>query len=114
MPYPVKTMARKDATTRATAASAARLKALGHPVRLGIAVQLAGEPETCACDFAEVFGVSQPTVSEHLRVLREAGLVTTKRRGTQICYSLDPAVVREVAGLLADLGRGARPRRVAG
>ena len=66
---------------------AARLKALGHPVRLGIAIRLASEPETCACDFAEVFGVSQPTVSEHLRVLREAGLVTTKRRGTQICFA---------------------------
>ena len=82
-----------------------RLKALGHPVRLGIAMQLAAEPETCACDFAEVFGVSQPTVSEHLRVLREAGLVTTKRRGTQICYSLDPVAIREIGRLLAKLER---------
>jgi ArsR family transcriptional regulator len=70
------------------------MKALGHPVRLGIAMRLAAEPETCACDFAEVFAVSQPTISEHLRVLREAGLVTTRRRGTQICYSLDPGAVR--------------------
>jgi ArsR family transcriptional regulator, arsenate/arsenite/antimonite-responsive transcriptional repressor len=52
--------------------------------------------------------VSQPTVSEHLRVLREAGLVTTKRRGTQICYSLDPAAVRALEKLLSALGR---PRR---
>lgn len=85
------------------AAAARRMKALGHPVRLGIAQSLAEQPETCACDFTEVFGVSQPTVSEHLRVLREAGLVVTERRGTQICYSLDPAVVDELAGTLSAL-----------
>jgi ArsR family transcriptional regulator len=82
---------------------ASRLKALGHPVRLGIAARLADTPETCACDFADVFGVSQPTVSGHLRVLREAGLVTTVRRGTQICYSLAPGAVSELAGVLAAL-----------
>jgi DNA-binding transcriptional ArsR family regulator len=82
-----------------------QLKALGHPVRLGIAMQLAAEPETCACDFAEVFDVSQPTISEHLRVLRQAGLVTTKRRGTQICYSLDPTAIRSIGRLLERLGR---------
>lgn len=98
---------------RSIATDAARLKALGHPVRLGIAMQLAAEPETCACDFADVFGVSQPTVSEHLRVLREAGLVTTKRRGTQICYSLDPVAVREIEGILAELAPTSRPRVVA-
>ena len=79
------------------------MKALGHPVRLGIARSLAEQPETCACDFAEVFGVSQPTVSEHLRVLREAGLVVTERRGTQICYSLEPGAVRSLQGVLAGL-----------
>ena len=89
--------------SRDVATDANRLKALGHPVRLGIAMRLAREPETCACDFADVFDVSQPTVSEHLRVLREAGLVTTKRRGTQICYSLDPSAVKQIRGLLATL-----------
>lgn len=82
---------------------AVRLKALGHPVRLGIALRLAVEPETCACDFADVFEVSQPTVSQHLKVLREAGLVTTRRRGTQICYSLEPAAVRRLQVLVAEL-----------
>ncbi|MGZ4110081.1 MAG: ArsR/SmtB family transcription factor [Actinomycetota bacterium] len=89
--------------SRDVAADANRLKALGHPVRLGIAMALAREPGTCACDFADVFGVSQPTVSEHLRVLREAGLVTTRRRGTQICYSLDPSAVRKINAMLAAL-----------
>jgi ArsR family transcriptional regulator len=83
--------------------AATRLKALGHPVRLGIARRLADEPETCACDFAEVFGVSQPTISQHLRVLREAGLVTTRRRGTQICYSLEPGAIRALSELLGGM-----------
>jgi len=82
---------------------AERFKALGHPIRLGIAQQLAAEQETCACDFADVFGVSQPTISGHLRVLRNAGLVTTRRRGTQIFYALDPAALRELRGFLSEL-----------
>jgi ArsR family transcriptional regulator len=83
--------------------AAPKLKALGHPVRLGIALQLAKEGGTCACDFADIFGVSQPTVSQHLKVLREAGLVTTRRDGTQIYYSLDPRGVREVHRAVATL-----------
>ena len=94
---------------RRTDLDATRLKALGHPVRLGIALRLADHPQTCACDFADVFGVRQPTVSEHLRVLREAGLVRTERRGTQICYSLDPAGVLAVQSLVGSLAP--RPRR---
>jgi ArsR family transcriptional regulator len=73
-----------------------KLKALGHPVRLGIALRLAQEGGTCACDFAEIFSISQPAVSQHLKVLREAGLVQTRREGTQIYYSLDAKGVRAV------------------
>ncbi len=98
--------------SRDVAADENSLKALGHPVRLGIAMALAREPGTCACDFADVFGVSQPTVSEHLRVLREAGLVTTRRRGTQICYSLDPSAVRKINSMLGAL-QPAKVRRSA-
>jgi ArsR family transcriptional regulator, arsenate/arsenite/antimonite-responsive transcriptional repressor len=82
---------------------ALQLKALGHPVRLGIAVRLAEEGGTCACDFADLFHVSQPTVSQHLKVLREAGLVRTRRQGTQILYSLDPAAMRQLGALLGSL-----------
>lgn len=89
--------------SRDVAADAKRLKALGHPVRLGIALALARKPGTCACDFADVFDVSQPTVSEHLRVLRKAGIVTTKRRGTQIFYSLDRSAVRQIRSMLGAL-----------
>jgi ArsR family transcriptional regulator len=66
------------------------LRALAHPVRWGIMQRLAAEPGVCACDFTEFFDVSQPTISAHLKVLREAGLVTTKRNGTTICYSIAP------------------------
>jgi ArsR family transcriptional regulator, arsenate/arsenite/antimonite-responsive transcriptional repressor len=66
------------------------LRALAHPVRWGILQRLAAEPGICACDFTEFFSVSQPTISAHLKVLREAGLVTTRRNGTTICYSITP------------------------
>jgi ArsR family transcriptional regulator, arsenate/arsenite/antimonite-responsive transcriptional repressor len=66
------------------------LRALAHPVRWGILQRLAAEPGICACDFTEFFEVSQPTISAHLKVLREAGLVVTQRQGTTICYSIAP------------------------
>jgi ArsR family transcriptional regulator, arsenate/arsenite/antimonite-responsive transcriptional repressor len=80
---------------------AALLRALGHPTRLGIARRLAVEGEICACDFTEHFGVSQPTISGHLKALRTNGVVRTRRRGTQVCYSLAPTVA-DVLGDLAE------------
>ena len=80
-----------------------RLKALAHPIRLGMMQELAAEPEICACDLGEAFGVSQPTISEHLRILREAGLVKTRRQGTQICYAAVPEAVAELTGELVEL-----------
>ena len=82
---------------------AAALRALGHPVRLGIMRRLAARPETCACDFTEVFDVRQPTISGHLKVLRDAELVTTRRRGTQVCYSVRPDALGELSELLGEL-----------
>jgi ArsR family transcriptional regulator len=81
-----------------------QLKALAHPIRLGILQQLAQESEMCACDLGDAFAVSQPTVSEHLRVLREAGLVRTRRRGTTICYATVPDALEAVASVIAALG----------
>ena len=83
--------------------ASAKLKALGHPVRLGIALRLAQEGGTCACDFAEIFSISQPAVSQHLKVLLEAGLVRTRREGTKIYYSLDAEGVRAIRAALAPL-----------
>jgi ArsR family transcriptional regulator, arsenate/arsenite/antimonite-responsive transcriptional repressor len=80
-----------------------QLKAIAHPTRLGMLQRLAREPEICACDLGEAFAVSQPTVSEHLRVLREARLVRTRRQGTTICYSAIPEALAELAALVAAL-----------
>ncbi|MFC4013898.1 ArsR/SmtB family transcription factor [Nonomuraea purpurea] len=79
------------------------LRALAHPVRLGIVRRLAREPDTCACDFTDEFEVSQPTISAHLKVLREAGVVTTRREGNTICYSLAPRTLTDVASMLNEL-----------
>jgi DNA-binding transcriptional ArsR family regulator len=54
------------------------LRALAHPVRLGIIASSRNARETCACDFTDVFAVRQPTISQHLKVLQEAGLVQTR------------------------------------
>jgi ArsR family transcriptional regulator, arsenate/arsenite/antimonite-responsive transcriptional repressor len=79
------------------------LRALAHPVRWGILQRLAAEPGICACDFTEFFDVSQPTISVHLKVLREAGLVTSKRIGTTICYSIAPGQLARLGARLAQM-----------
>ncbi len=79
------------------------LRALAHPVRWGILERLAAEPGICACDFTEFFDVSQPTISAHLKTLREAGLVMTERRGTTICYSLVPGELARLADRLTGM-----------
>ena len=90
--------------SRDVAADAGRLKALGHPVRLGIALELAKHPGTCACDFADVFHVSQPTVSEHLKVLSKAGLVSAKRVKQWTFYKRDKTRIAELkAAMMAKI-----------
>ncbi|MBA3689187.1 MAG: helix-turn-helix transcriptional regulator [Chloroflexi bacterium] len=80
------------------------LQAIADPVRLSILRQLAASPgSVCACDFTDCCEVSQPTVSHHLRVLREAGAVTTERRGTYIYYDLAPDFARRWSGIGASL-----------
>ncbi len=83
------------------------LRALAHPVRLKIMRRLAQRPETCACDFASLFDVRQPTVSQHLKVLRDKRLVRTRRQGNQICYSIAPGALAPIERLLGELLRSA-------
>jgi ArsR family transcriptional regulator len=68
------------------------LQALADPARLAIARELAASSESCACDLTWCCDVSQPTVSHHLKVLREAGVVVSERRGSWIFYRLAPNV----------------------
>ena len=66
-------------------------KAIADPHRLRMLATLARAPEeVCVCDFTGVLPLNQPTVSHHLRILREAGLVTCERRGTWVYYRLAP------------------------
>lgn len=80
-------------------------KAIGHPVRLQILMML-GEAEepVCVCDIERPFSIKQPTISHHLRVLREVGLVETEQRGTWVYYRLHTDALRPLCDLLARLG----------
>ena len=75
------------------------LSALADPVRLSIVRQLASAVDVCACDFTECCTVSQPTISHHLKVLRQAGVVVSERQGTNIVYSLSPDFAARWAGI---------------
>ncbi len=79
------------------------LKALADPARLRILSMVAAHEgaEACVCDLTEPLGLSQPTVSHHLKVLVEAGYLTRSKRGTWAYYRLVPGSLDSVAGLLA-------------
>jgi DNA-binding transcriptional ArsR family regulator len=63
------------------------LKALGHPTRLLIAEEL-GRGERCVCEFVEMAGVDYSTISRHLGVMKQAGLVEDEKRGQKVFYRL--------------------------
>lgn len=78
------------------------LAALADPVRLRIVSMLIAAPDgsACGCDLEAPLALSQPTVSHHLKVLREAGLVEGERRGRWVHYRVVPARLAEVAEAL--------------
>jgi len=90
-----------DAAQAATLAEA--FMALADPVRLQLLnlIATADSGEACACDLVDPVGKSQPTVSHHLKVLREAGLVEAEKRGTWIWYSVVPTRLEELRRVLA-------------
>ena len=80
------------------------LQAIADTVRLSILRQLATSPgSVCACDFTECCSVSQPTVSHHLKVLREAGWVRSERRASFIYYFLRPEALDRFRALAGEL-----------
>jgi ArsR family transcriptional regulator, arsenate/arsenite/antimonite-responsive transcriptional repressor len=79
---------------------AAQFKALADPTRLGIVNALASSDEVCVCNLTAAFDLSQPTISHHLKILREAGLVESTRRGTWAYYRLVPEAVDALRGAL--------------
>ena len=84
--------------------------ALGDPVRLRLLSLLANAAEgaVCACDLVEPVSRSQPTVSHHLKILREAGLVISEKRGVNIWYAAVPAALEVLRSALAPPPPGAR------
>lgn len=79
------------------------LAALADPTRMEIMRELAGSPEVCACDFTSCCDVSQPTVSHHLKVLRDAGAVTSERRGNWVFYRIAPNLTERLGGIAQGL-----------
>jgi ArsR family transcriptional regulator len=87
----------------AAAGLAQVFRALGDPVRLRL-VSLIGAHqggEVCVCDLTTAFELTQPTISHHLKVLREAGIIDCERRGTWVYYWLVPAALERMAALLS-------------
>jgi len=82
-------------------ALAPMFKALGDPIRLRLMSMITSTREVCVCDLTDAFDVSAPTISHHLRVLREAGLVDCERRGTWVYYWTRPQVLNQLGALFA-------------
>lgn len=81
-------------------------KAIGEPVRLRLLSLIAShaEGEVCVCDLTGAFELSGPTISHHLKVLREAGVIEGERRGTWIYYRIRPETLRLMSEALAPAG----------
>jgi ArsR family transcriptional regulator len=94
----------REPISEATAAGLAQVfKALGDPVRLRL-ISLIGAHaggEVCVCDLTAAFDLTQPTISHHLRVLREAGIIDCERRATWVYYRLVPAALERAGALLS-------------
>ncbi|MFD0414576.1 ArsR/SmtB family transcription factor [Streptomyces sp. NPDC127108] len=84
-------------------------KALGDPVRLRLLSMIASGAggEICVCDLTPAFDLSQPTISHHLKLLRQAGLIDCERRGTWVYYWLLPEATDKLAGILTRPGGSA-------
>jgi len=77
-------------------------KALGDPVRLRLLSMIASRDggEVCVCEMTPAFDLSQPTISHHLKLLRQAGLIDCERRGTWVYYWALPGVLDQLAAFL--------------
>jgi ArsR family transcriptional regulator len=80
---------------------AAIFRALGDPTRVAIVNRLTRAESVCVCDLTAAFELSQPTISHHLRILRDAGLVDVERRGTWAYYRLAPDAIAALRAVFA-------------
>jgi ArsR family transcriptional regulator, arsenate/arsenite/antimonite-responsive transcriptional repressor len=79
---------------------AARFKALSDPTRVALINRLAGADEVCVCHLVDEFELSQPTISHHLKKLRDAGIVDSERRGLWAYYYVIPDALEELSSWL--------------
>jgi ArsR family transcriptional regulator len=93
---------REPLSPAAAADMAVKLKALADPVRLQLFSAIASHAggEACVCDISAGLAVSQPTVSHHLKVLRDAGLLTSERRASSVYYAVVPDALASLSVLL--------------
>ncbi|MFD7531995.1 MULTISPECIES: ArsR/SmtB family transcription factor [unclassified Streptomyces] len=92
-------------------------KALGDPVRLRLLSMIASRDggEICVCDLTPAFDLSQPTISHHLKLLKQAGLIDSERRGTWVYYRLLPETTDRLAAVLTrPTARATEPAGIAG
>ncbi|WP_040524307.1 ArsR/SmtB family transcription factor [Gordonia effusa] len=77
-------------------------KALGDPVRLRLLSLIASHvgAQACVCDILPAFDLAQPTISHHLKVLREAGVLISERRGTWVYYRVVPQALQQLSSVL--------------
>lgn len=81
-----------------------QLKAVAHPVRWRMLELMSMHDDgMCVCDLEAQFDLSQPTISHHLRIMREAGIVVTDQRGTWVYYSVVPEAMQQLASAFAHL-----------
>jgi ArsR family transcriptional regulator len=95
-------LTREPLSTEQASGVAQVFKALGDPVRLRILSIVASHAggEACVCDITGAFEVSQPTISHHLKVLKEVGLLVSERRASWVYYRLVPETLAELSALL--------------
>ncbi|SOJ54630.1 Arsenic resistance transcriptional regulator ArsR1 [Mycobacterium simulans] len=96
-------LVRESLNPPAAAEMAARFKALADPVRLQLLSSVASHAggEACVCDISAGVEVSQPTISHHLKVLRDAGLLTSRRRASWVYYAVVPETLSALSTLLS-------------
>jgi ArsR family transcriptional regulator len=96
-------LAREPLTVEAAADLAVRLKALSDPVRLRLLSVVASHAggEACVCDLSVGIDLTQPTISHHLKVLRNAGLLRSERRASWVYYAVVPEALRDLSSLLS-------------
>ena len=109
-PRPADSLLSSPLSEEDAAEAAHVLKALAHPVRLRLISVIAAQGEACACDFPELLGKAQPTVSHHLTQLVNAGILQREQRGKWAWFSIDTEGLAQVIDELSSLQRG--PARV--